>query len=348
MRKPVLPIHSAPPRRMKAAVNTRYGPPQVVRVIEVDKPTPKDDELLVRVHATTVNRTDCGYRAAKPVVMRLFFGIFRPKVTVLGTEFAGEVEAIGREVTSFVPGDGVFGYIEGRFGAHAEYLTIPEGGSVATMPQGSTYHEVAPGTEGSHYALSFLTKAGIRRGHVILVNGATGAIGSAAVQLAKSLGAEVTAVCGTEQVPLVESLGADRVIDYQSEDFTDDGQIYDAVLDAVGKTSFRRCRRLLKPGGVYASSDLGFLSQNPVLALVTPLFRGRKVVFPIPRHDQSMVRYLGELIGFGQFRPVVDRQYPLDQIVAAYEYVETGQKIGNVVIDIAPAVEGPSPEPHGV
>jgi NADPH:quinone reductase-like Zn-dependent oxidoreductase len=322
---------------MKAAVNTRYGPPEVVRVSDVDKPTARDNELLVKVHATTVNRTDCGYRAAKPFILRLFSGLLRPRVTVLGNEFAGEVEAVGSDVTSFEVGDRVFGYTEGPFGAHAEYMTIREDGWLATMPANVTYEQAAPGTEGSHYALSFIRRAKIQSGQHVLVNGATGAIGSAAVQLLKSLGADVTATCDTKNVELVRGLGADRVVDYTAGDFTKDERTYDVVLDSVGKSSFRRCRRLLKSGGIYLSSELGPLSQNPILALVTPLFGGKKVMFPVPKQDQEMVRYLGKLIESGAFTPLIDRRYPLDQIVEAYRYVETGQKIGNVVIIVQPS-----------
>jgi NADPH:quinone reductase-like Zn-dependent oxidoreductase len=244
--------------------------------------------VLVRVHVTTVNRTDCGFRAAKPFVVRFFSGLISPRMTVLGTEFAGVVEAVGRGVTSFEVGDDVFGFSEGRFGAHAEYLSIPEDGSLATMPANVTYEEAAPSTEGSHYALSLIRKAKIRSGQAVLVNGATGAIGSAAVQLLKSGGAIVTAVCDTENVELVRGLGADRVIDYTAEDFTKDDQTYDVVLDAVGKSSFGRCKRLLRPGGIYLSTDLGPLSLNPILALITPLFGGRTVMFPIPpKHDRK-------------------------------------------------------------
>jgi NADPH:quinone reductase-like Zn-dependent oxidoreductase len=205
---------------MKAAVHTSYGPPEVVRIAEVDKPTAKDNELLVKVHATTVNRTDCGLRAAKPFIYRFFVGLRRPRVTVLGNEFAGEVEAVGRGVTSFQVGDRVFGFSGDRFGAHAEYLVIPEDGLVATIPAGLTFEEAAPSTEGSQYALSGIRAAKLQRGQNVLVNGATGAIGSAAVQLLKQLGARVTAVCGTEHLELVKGLGADRVIDYTTEDFT--------------------------------------------------------------------------------------------------------------------------------
>lgn len=323
---------------MRAAVRTRYGPPEVVRIAEVDEPTPTDHEVLVKVHVTTVNRTDCGFRAAKPFIVRFFSGLTRPRVAVLGSEFAGVVEAIGSGVTSFVVGDRVFGFSEDRFGAHAEYLAIPEDGPLATIPANVTYEEAAPSTEGSHYALSFIRKAMIRSGQHVLVNGATGAIGSAAVQFLKGLGAIVTAVCGTEHVDLVRGLGADRVIDHAAEDFTKDEQRYEVVLDAVGKSSFGRCRRLLKPGGIYLSSDLGPLSLNPILALVTPLFRGKKVMFPIPpKHDQETVKYLWDMIASGAFKPVIDRRYRLDQIVEAYRYVETGRKIGNVLIDVVPA-----------
>jgi NADPH:quinone reductase-like Zn-dependent oxidoreductase len=323
---------------MRAAVRTRYGPPEVVRVTEVAKPAARDGEVLVRVHATTVNRTDCGLRAAKPFFYRLFIGLRRPRATVLGTEFAGEVEAVGAEVTAFEVGDRVFGFEGTRFGAHAEYLVVPETGLLATIPAGLSYEQAAPGSEGSQYALSLIRKANIRRGQDVLVNGATGAIGSAAVQLLKHLGASVTAVCGREHLELVERLGADRVVDHTAVDFTRDERTYDVVLDAVGKSSFGRCRRLLRPRGIYLSTDLGPLSQNPVLALVTPLFGRRKVMFPIPgRAGRELAEDLRELIGTGAFRPLIDRRYPLDQIVEAYRYVETGRKVGNVVVVVRPA-----------
>jgi len=323
---------------MKAAVHTRYGPPDVVRISEVDKPTANDNEVLVKVHATTVNRTDSGLRAAKPFINRFFTGPIRPRVTVLGNEFAGDVEAVGSGVTTFEVGDRVFGYSGlqhgSRFGAHAEYLAIAEDGSLATMPANLTYEEAAASTEGSHYALSLIRKAKIRSGQDVLVNGTTGAIGSAAVQLLKHLGATVTAVYDTKNVELVKGLGADRVIDYPAEDFTKDTQTYDVVLDAVGKSSFGRTKRLLKPGGIYLSSDFGPLAQNPILALITPLFGGKRVMFPIPRDDQDMARYFKGLMESGAFKPVIDRRYRLDQIVDAYTYVETGQKTGNVVISV--------------
>jgi NADPH:quinone reductase-like Zn-dependent oxidoreductase len=326
---------------MKAAVHIRYGPPDVVRIAEVDRPTTKGHEVLVKVHATTVNRTDCGFRAAKPFFVRVFSGLLRPKATILGCEFAGVVEAVGSGVTSFEVGERVFGFSEWRFGGHAEYLSMPDDGSLATIPATVTYEEAAPSTEGSHYALACIRKAKIVSGQHVLVNGATGAIGSAAVQILKSLGAVVTAVCGTEHVELVRGLGADRVIDYTAEDFTKDEETYDAVFDAVGKSSFGRCKRLLKPRGFYLSTDLGPLSQNPILALITPLLGGKKATMPIaPKYDQGLVTHFKEMIESGAFRPVVDRRYRLEEIVEAYRYVETGRKIGNVVISVEPSSSG--------
>jgi NADPH:quinone reductase-like Zn-dependent oxidoreductase len=320
---------------MKAAVRTRYGPPDVVRIAEVAVPAVGERDVLVKVHVTTVNRTDCGFRAAHPFSIRVFTGLFKPRRTILGTEFAGTVEAVGDSVTSFGVGDRVFGFHEWRFGAHAEYLSIPEDGPIATMPSNLTFEQAAPSTEGAHYALSNIRKAKIHGGQAVLVYGATGAIGTAAVQLLKALGADVTAVCGPRNVDLVRSLGADRVIDYTTQDLTEDEDRYDLVLDAVGKSSFGRCKRLLKPRGIYISSDLGPLSQNPILGLITPLFGGKRVMMPIPpRLDQEELRYLKGQLESGAFKAVIDRRYSLAQIVEAYRYVETGQKIGNVLITV--------------
>jgi NADPH:quinone reductase-like Zn-dependent oxidoreductase len=322
---------------MRAAVHTSYGPPDVVRIAEVDKPTAKDDQVLVKVHATTVNRTDCGFRAGKPFFVRLLTGLPKPRVTVLGTEFAGTVEAVGPGVTSFAVGDRVFGFKGLPFGAHAEYLAIPQDGFLATMPAHLTFEEAAPSTEGSHYALALIRKAKVASGQDVLVYGATGAIGSAAVQLLKQLGATVTAVCGPEHLGLVKGLGAERVIDYTAQDFTRDAQRYDVVLDAVGKSSFLRCRRLLKLGGVYLSSEFGPLAQNLVLALITPLRRGRKVMLNLGRDDPGMAGYFREVLESGAFRPLIDRRYRLGEIVEAYRYVETGRKVGNVVVSLEPS-----------
>lgn len=321
---------------MKAAVARQYGPPEVVGIEDVPVPTPGDRDLLVKVRATTVNRTDCGYRRAHPFFMRLLTGLTKPKHTILGTEFAGEVERVGPDVTAFGPGDRVFGYLEGRFGAHAEYLTIPEDGSVAAIPARLSFEQAAAGTEGSHYALAYLDGADIGAGTVVLVHGATGAIGSAAVQLMKSVGAEVTAVCSSEHVELVEGLGADRVVDYTSTDFTKDDRRYDVVFDAVGKTSFPACRPLLEPSGVFMATDLGPFPSNPGWVLLTRFSRGPRVLFPTPKHNQEIINRLRDEMESGAFTPVLDeKRFGLDEIVDAYRYVETGQKVGNVVIAVA-------------
>jgi NADPH:quinone reductase-like Zn-dependent oxidoreductase len=319
---------------MKAALRTRYGPPDVVRVVEVPTPTAQDHEVLIKVHTTTVNRTDCGLRGAKPFFVRFFTGLRRPRVRIIGNEFAGEIAAIGPGVTSFAVGDRVFGYDDSACGAHAQYLTVREDASLARIPAHLTYVQAAPASEGSHYALANIEKAKIRAGQRVLVNGATGAIGSAAVQLLASRGVHVTAVCDTAHLDLVRGLGAERVIDRSAEDFTQDQQTYDVVFDAVGKSSFGRCRRLLESRGVYLSTDLGPHGENPFLMLVTPLLPGKSVLFGFPRHDQQMMNYFKDLLEAGLFRPVIDRSYPLADIVEAYRYVETGQKVGNVVIAV--------------
>ena len=326
------PPHLTSPAHMRAAVHARYGPPSVVAISDVPRPEPGATEVRIKMHAATVNRTDCAYRWGKPFLARAAYGPIRPRATILGNEFAGRIDAVGSRVSRFAVGDRVFGYCEGRFGAHAEYLVISETASLAPMPDNWTYSQLAPATEGAHYALSMITAAKILSGQRVLVYGATGGIGSAAVQLLRVLGAEVSAVCQIDNVQTVHDLGADRVI--QTQDFADDDHTYDVIIDAVGKTSFGACRRLLTPRGIYLSSELGPHSQNPFLALATPLLRGRRVMFPIPTHNQEMVQYFRRLINAGQFAPLIDRTYPLERIVEAYQYVETGQKIGNVVLTI--------------
>lgn len=319
---------------MKAIVYTEYGPPEVLRLEEVKKPTPKDNEILVKIYAATVNRTDCGFRAPEPFIVRFFSGLIRPKRKILGSEIAGEIEAMGKDVVSFKEGDRVFGLSGESFGAHAEYICLPEEGSVTTIPANVTYEEAAAVCDGAMLALTCLRKADIQPGQRILINGATGSIGTAAVQIARYFGVEVTAVCNTKNLELVKSLGADEAIDYTQEDFTKHGQTYDVVFDAVGKSSFSRCRRLLKRGGVYIASDLGFLFQNPIYALLTPKIGSKKVIFPIPRHSKRDIAFFKELVEAGKLKAVIDRRYPLEQIVEAYRYVETGQKTGNVVIEV--------------
>jgi NADPH:quinone reductase-like Zn-dependent oxidoreductase len=320
---------------MKAAVSTGYGPPDVVRVGDVPEPTPGPGDLLVRVHATTVNRTDCGYRAAQPWFIRAISGWRAPKVPVWGTEFAGTVEDVGPEVAGFAVGERVFGYCEGRFGAHAEYVAVGAESLVARVPDGIDLSTAAPSTEGGHYALSFIRRGQVRPGQNVLVNGGTGGIGSATVQLLADLGVHVTATAPTAHLDLVRQLGAEEVIDFQTTELTALGESFDAVLDAVGKSTFGACRRLLTPRGVYLSSELGPFWQNPPLALATRLSRGRRVIFPIPIETPDVIEHLRSRLESGAYRPVIDRTYPLEDIVEAYRYVQSGQKVGNVVIAVA-------------
>ena len=320
---------------MKAIVYTKYGPPEVLQLKEVPKPTPKDNEVLIKIYATTVNRTDCGFRKPEyPLIVRPINGLFRPKRTILGSELAGEIEAIGKNVKAFKQGDQVFGLSISNFGTHAEYICIPEEASITIKPANMSYDEAAAVCDGAYLAMSIIRKIDFKNVKKILINGASGSIGSAGVQLAKYYGARITAVCNTKNIELVKSLGADEVMDYTKEDFTENGQIYDVVFDAVGKSSFFRCKKLLKPGGIYFSTDLGFLSQNIFLALLTPIIGGKKVMFPIPKGSKEEIVFLKELIEAGKYKAVIDRRYPLEQIIEATRYVETGQKTGNVVITL--------------
>lgn len=319
-------------------MNTSYGPPEVVTVTEVPVPEPGEGELLVRVDVTTVNRTDCAYRAARPFFMRSMTGLRRPRRTILGTELAGEVVGTGAQVDQFAVGDRVFAYVEGRFGAHAEYAVVHQGASVATVPATVSQTAAAAATEGFHYARSAIRRAGVRPGDQVLVNGATGGIGSAAVQQLAALGVSVTAVCAGEPADLVRGLGAEHVVDYTTEDFTRLPDRFHVVLDAIGKSTFGRCRRILRPDGVYVSSELGPGWQNLPLSALGTLRRGRqRVVFPFPEEGQSVVEEIRDHLAAGTFRPVIDRTYPLAEIAEAHRYVETGQKIGNVVITVGTA-----------
>lgn len=327
---------------MKAATFKKYGPPERLTVTEIEKPTPRGDELLVKVHAATVTRTDCGFLRTKPFVTRFFSGLLTPNQTILGEEFAGEIEAVGKEVTEFQVGDRVFGYNsypDARTGAQAEYTVIAADAAVTTIPDGLSYEEAAPSNEGVHYAYMCTRRFDIMPGTNVLINGATGGIGSAAVQLCDYFDAEITAVCDEPRSDLVRSLGADRIIDYTKEDFTEtapDGA-FDVVFDAVGKSSVFKCRRLLKPGGIFTATELGPYLSNPLLAVWTRVFgsfRGIKVLFPIPSHSREDIEFFKQRIVDGDFTPVIDRTYPLDDIIEAYRYVEKGEKTGNVVITV--------------
>ncbi len=319
---------------MKAWIHTKYGPPEVLQLKEVPKPRPKDNEVLVKVKATTVNRTDCGLRSAEYFISRFFTGLLKPKYQIQGNEFAGVIESTGKAVTQFAVGDNVFGYNEKTFGAHAEYMALAETEAIATIPAGYTFEEAAPLLEGSHYALCDIRAAKVESGQNVLVNGATGAIGSAAVQIIKHLGARVTAVCNTKNVELVKSLGADEVIDYTQQDFTKTNQVFDFIFDAVGKSSFGACKPLLTKKGIYISTELGKNAENVWLALLTSLGGGKKLLFPIPTISKNDVVFIKQLAETGKFKPVIDSTYTFEQIVSATKYVESGQKTGNVVITI--------------
>ena len=321
---------------MKAAVSARYGSPDVLEICEVPKPRPGAGEVLVRIHATTVSRTDDGMLRPHPFFIRLAAGLFKPKCTILGMDFAGEVAAIGANVTSYKPGERVFGMSPDKYGAHAQYLCVPEHGQIATMPEGAHFHEVVV-CEGAWYAYNCLKWLGIKSGDHLLIYGASGAIGTAALQLAKSYGAHVTTIVGTRHLELANLLGADKTIDYTKEDFTQIAGPFDHVLDAVGKTTFFQCRGLMKPTARYATTDLGPFWQNLMLAFWSFVTANNRVNIPFPKLESGFVLTLRDLIKARKLRAVVDRRYPLEEIDDAYRYVETGQKTGIVVIDIPPA-----------
>jgi NADPH:quinone reductase-like Zn-dependent oxidoreductase len=316
---------------VKAVVQDRYGPPEVLRVDDVPAPIPKDDELLVRVHASTVSQSDTHLRRPDPFLWRLLFGFRRPRWGFLAVELAGEVEAVGAAVTEFRVGDAVFGHPSSWVGAHAEYICIRERAPLALKPSNMSFEQAAAVCDGAAQALATLRLADAREGRRIVIYGASGSLGTAAVQLAKHFGAHVTGVCSAAHVELVRSLGADDVVDYRTEDFTQRGERYDAIIDAVGKYSFRRGRRALRPGGVYVATD-GIETFFWIIA--TRLAGSRRVRIGAARRNKADVLLLKELIEAGEFRAVIDRTYAMDQAVEAHRYVETWRKAGNVVLTI--------------
>ncbi len=319
---------------MKAAIHKKYGAPEVVQIKDIPKPQPKSDEILIKISYSTVNRTDAGFRGAEYFVSRFWSGLFRPKHQILGCEFAGEIEIVGSNVKKFKIGDRVFGYNDQTFGGHAEYKVANEKDAIALIPTNCNFEIAAAISEGAHYALNNIKASKITKGQYALVYGATGAIGSSAVQILKHYGVYVVAVCNTKNVELIKSLGADQVIDYQNKDFTKINLKFDLIFDAVGKSSFGQCKPLLNKKGKYVSTELGKNGENIFYALFTPLFNKKRVLFPIPTMNKEILLFLSTLVENGEFRPVIDRFYNLDEIVEAYEYVETGQKTGNVIIKI--------------
>ena len=317
---------------MKAAVYTRYGPPEVLRIQEREKPLPKENEILVRVRATAVNSGDCRLRRADPFGVRFFFGLFKPRIRVLGSVFSGEVEGVGSAVTKFRVGDAVFGHTNMNFGAYAEYLCMPESGSIAIKPAKLSHPEAAVIPFGALAALHFIKKANITPGQKVLVVGASGAVGSAAVQLASGLGAEVTGVCGTTNRELVRSIGANSVIDYTKEDFTRNGEKYDRIMDTVNATPVSPAIRSLSRQGILILSAAGM--PEMLRGLWHSLKGGKKVMTGLIRHTAADMDFLRELIEKEQYKPVIDRTYPLEQIAEAHAYVEKGHKKGNVAITL--------------
>jgi len=320
---------------MKAAVYTRYGPPDVLAIKDVAKPTPKDDEVLVRIHATTVCAADWRMRKAEPFIVRFMNGLWRPKLNILGAEFAGTVESVGNAVTRFKSGDAVFGSPGFKFGAHAEYVCAPETG-VALKPANMTHDEAAAVIFGAISALYFLRKTKIEAGQRVLIYGASGSVGVFAVQLAKHFGAHVTAVCSTTNLDLVKSLGADAVVDYTREDFSRAGRVYDIIVDMVGKSGFSRCLKALKRGGCYAliggSGRFGDIIVDLARGLWNSLTGTAKVIFGVARAEPGDLALLKELIEAGKLRTVIERRYRLDEIAAAHRHAEGGHKKGHVVM----------------
>jgi NADPH:quinone reductase-like Zn-dependent oxidoreductase len=322
---------------MKAAIRRKYGPPENITFEDVEKPKIGDTDILIRVKFSSVNRTDCGFLRAKPFVTRFFSGLINPRQPILGCEFAGEVCEIGDNVTEFKVGDKVFGFDDAGWGGHGEFKKINQAKSVAKMPEGISFEQAAASTEGAHYALSYIDTIKKLGAKNILVHGATGSIGSAAVQLLKQAGFTVVATSTTKNVELVKSLEADKVIDWQTTDFTKCGLKFDVVFDAVGKSSFKDCKPLLNDGGAYIATELGPYIQNPWLGLVSPFYRffsQKFVLFPLPKNNKQLIEFIADRLADGSYIPVIDKTYRLEGISKAYKYVETGQKTGNVVIQL--------------
>lgn len=330
---------------MKAIIYTEYGAPDVLHLKDVDKPAPQDNEVLVRVHAAPVNYGDLAARNFKNItsgefhmplplllLARMSFGLSKPKINILGSEFAGEVEATGKDVRLFKAGDRVFGYLGQRMGAYAEYLCLPEDGSLAIMPANLSYAEAATIPYGAIMATNLLRQANLQKGHKVLVNGASGGIGSAAVQLAKYYGAEVTGVCGTPRLEYVKSLGADRVIDYTVEDFTQNGETYDLIFDILGKSSYARCKNSLKQNGIYL---LASFKMKPIFQMLwTKMAGSKKVICAMASEKPEDLVTVKELIEAGKYKAIIDRCFPMEQAADAHRYTESGHKKGSVVITV--------------
>jgi len=317
---------------MKVSIRKKYCSPNQIKIENIERPVPQDREVLIKVYATTVNRTDCANLTAKPFIMRFVLGFFKPRKIILGTDFAGAVISIGENVKSYRTGDKVFGFIDTGAESQAEYTIITEE-NLFSIPEKIDYKQAAASLEGANYAYTFIHKVNIQSDQNILINGATGGIGSALLQFVRQYDVRITATCNTKNIELIKFLGADKIYDYTKEDFTCDNDKYDFIFDAVGKSTFGKCKPLLKEKGIYVSSDLGPYSQNVFFPLLTSI-SNKKVIFPIPYSKQKTIPYIINLLEKGKFKPVIDREYLLEDISKAYEYVIAGQKTGNVLIKV--------------
>lgn len=324
---------------MKAIVWTKYGPPDVLQLKEVEKPVPKDNEVLIRIHASTVTAGDCEMRRFDLptwiwLPLRLYMGIRKPRIKILGQELAGQIESVGKHVKEFKIGDEIFAPTTMNFGAHAEYICLPGSYAIAFKPSNMSYEEAATLPTGGLNALHFIRKANIQRGQKLLINGGGGSIGTYAVQMAKSLGAEVTAVDSARKLDILRSIGADHVIDYTQEDFSESGEVYDVIIDIVGKHSFSRCVKSLKPNGIYIMGNPIF--SGVIRGLWISMTTGKKAVPALANYKREDLIYLKELTETGKLRSVIDKHFPLEQMSDAHRYVEKGYKAGNVAITINP------------
>lgn len=319
---------------MKAAIRRKYGSPDVIQIENIEKPVPKENEVLIKVRATTVNRTDCANLTAKPFIMRFVLGLTKPAKQIIGTDYAGEIIELGKNVTAFSLNDRVFGFKDTGLESHAEYLVVNQE-DVWKIPNQLNFKEAVAGLEGAHYAFTFIEKTNFSSGQKVLINGATGAIGSALLQFVKEHDVEITATCKSEMSETILGLGAHKTIDYTKDDFTDSEVKYDFIFDAVGKTTFGKCKNVLTEKGVYISSELGPNAQNVYFSMSTSRSSGMKVIFPIPFSTQKTIPFIIEKLEQGTFKPLIDKEYPLEEISDAYTFVMNGQKNGNVIISIA-------------
>lgn len=318
--------------KMNAVAYTQYGSADVLHLVTVNKPEPKDNEVLIRIKATAVNSGDVRLRKADPFAVRFIFGLMKPKLNILGTVFSGEVESVGKDVKTFAPGDHVFGHTDMKFGAYAEYICVPENGSIAIKPTNISHNEASAIPFGGVTALHFIKKAMIKPNQKILVVGALGAVGSAAIQLAKVQGAIVTGVCNTSQIDLVKSIGADKVIDYTKEDFTQNGEIYDVIFDTINAISVIGAQKSLSKNGTMILSSAGM--SEMIIGSMISMMSGKKVLQGVISHSGAAIQYLKELIELGKYKPLVDKAFSLGQISEAHTYFEKGSRKGSITINI--------------